>query len=124
MSCLHHDTQTRLAAIGVYGVVSYTVAQRTRDIGIRLALGARPRDVVVMVLKTGLLMSVVGMALGLGGAAALSRVLGSLLLGVSPLDTATYASVAALLLLVASLSAYLPGRGAARVDPLLALREE
>lgn len=113
-----------LAAIGVYGVMAYTVAQRTREIGLRLALGARPRDVVAMMLNQGFRMTAAGLAAGLAGAAALSRLLGSLLFGVSTLDAVTFAACAALLVLVAGVAAYLPSRGAARVDPLVALREE
>ena len=113
-----------LAAIGVYGVMAYTVAQRRREIGLRLALGAQPRDVVAMMLKKGLLMTVTGMAVGLLGAAGLSRLLTNLLFGVTARDGPTFAAVAALLLFVAGLAAYLPSRGAARVDPLVALRED
>jgi ABC-type antimicrobial peptide transport system permease subunit len=113
-----------LAAIGLYGVISYTVAQRTREIGVRLALGAAPRDVVSMVVKKGLMLSMCGMAIGFAAAAALARVIGSLLFEVSPFDVPTFAGVAIVLLAVATLSAYVPGRGAARVDPLVALREE
>jgi putative ABC transport system permease protein len=113
-----------LAAIGIYGVISYTVTQRTREIGVRLALGAAPRDVVSMVVKKGLVLSMCGMAVGFAGSVALTRVIGSLLFEVSPLDVPTFAGVAVLLIAVSVLSAYLPGRGAAHVDPLVALREE
>jgi len=113
-----------LAAIGVYGVMAHMVAQRNREIGVRLALGARPRDVVAMVLGNGVRLTLLGMVVGLAGAQALSRALTGLLFGVSALDPATYAGVAAVLLFVAGLSAYLASRGAARVDPLAALREE
>jgi putative ABC transport system permease protein len=113
-----------LAAIGIYGVMSYTVAQRAREIGVRLALGAAPRDVVSMVVKKGLVLSICGMIAGFAGAAALTRVLGSLLFKVSPFDVPTFAVVAIVLTIVATLSAYLPARGAARVDPLVALRDE
>jgi putative ABC transport system permease protein len=113
-----------LAAIGIYGVTAYTVAQRTREIGVRLALGARPRDVVSMVMKRGLLLTMAGMAMGLGAAMGLTRVLARLLFGVSPFDMATFAGVATLLTLIAALATYLPGRSAARVDPLVALRDE
>jgi putative ABC transport system permease protein len=113
-----------LAAIGVYGVMAHGVAQRHREIGVRLALGARPQDVVSLVLRSGLALTVGGTVVGLAGAMALSRALAGLLFGVSALDPATYAGVAALLLLVAGVSAYLPSRGAARVDPLVTLRDE
>jgi putative ABC transport system permease protein len=113
-----------LAAIGVYGVMAYTVAQRTREIGLRLALGAQPRNVIAMTMRKSLLMTLTGLAAGIAGAVGLSRLLTSLLFGVSPLDGPTYAVVGAGLLLVAGLAAYLPSRGAARIDPLVALREE
>jgi putative ABC transport system permease protein len=113
-----------LAAIGVYGVMAHMVAQRNREIGVRLALGARPRDVVAMVLRSGVRLTLAGMAVGLAGALALSRALAGLLFGVSALDPATYLSVAAVLLFVAGPSAYVASRGAAKVDPLGALREE
>lgn len=113
-----------LAAIGVYGVMAYAVAQRTREIGLRLALGARPRDVVGMVLRQGLWITITGLAVGVAGAVGLSRVMANLLFGISPLDGITFAAVTVLLLLTAGLSAYLPSRGAARVDPMTALRNE
>jgi putative ABC transport system permease protein len=113
-----------LAAIGIYGVMAYSAAQRQREIGVRLALGARPADVVMMLFKRGLLLSLAGMAAGFVGAIALARVLKSLLFGVSPLDPATFATVAVVLTITAALAAYLPGRSAASVDPLRALREE
>ena len=113
-----------LAAIGVYGVMAHMVARRRREIGVRLALGARPRDVVGLVLRNGVRLTVLGMALGLAGALALSRALAGLLFGVSALDPQTYTGVAAVLLFVGGLSAYLASRAAAKVDPLTALREE
>jgi putative ABC transport system permease protein len=113
-----------LAAIGVYGVMAHRVAQRNREIGVRLALGARPRDVVAMVLRNGMGLTFAGMGIGLVGSVALSRALASLLFGVSPLDPPTYAAVAVVLAGVAGLSAYVPSRGAARVDPLVTLRDE
>lgn len=113
-----------LAAIGVYGVMGHMVAQRNREIGVRLALGARPRDVVAMILRNGLWLTVAGTAAGIAGAAALARLLAGLLFGVSPLDPATYAGVVMVLMFVAGVSAYLPSRGAARVDPLVTLRED
>jgi putative ABC transport system permease protein len=113
-----------LAAIGVYGVMAHSVAQRNREIGVRLALGARPWDVVTLVLRNGLALTLAGTMLGLAGAIGLSRVLAGLLFGVAPLDPATYAGVAVILVLVAGVSAYVPSRGAARVDPLVTLRDE
>ena len=113
-----------LAAIGIYGVIAHGVAQRNREIGVRLALGARPQDVVALVLRNGMALIVAGTSLGLLGAVALSRTLASLLFAVSPFDPATYGSVAGVLGLVAGVSAYIPSRGAAKVDPLVALRDE
>jgi putative ABC transport system permease protein len=113
-----------LAAIGVYGVLAYIVVQRTREIGVRLALGATPRDVVSMVLQKGLIVSAAGAGLGFAGALALRRVLASLLFGVSPFDAVTFIGVAAVLTIIAGVSSYVPGRRAARVDPLVALRDE
>jgi putative ABC transport system permease protein len=113
-----------LAAIGVYGVMSHMVTERSREIGVRLALGARSEDIVRMVLRNGIRLAVPGVAVGLAGAVALSGVLASFLFGVSSLDPTIYLSVAALLSLVAMLAAYLPGRSAARLDPLAVLREE
>ncbi|PYP99090.1 MAG: hypothetical protein DMF82_25895 [Acidobacteria bacterium] len=104
--------------------MAHRVAQRNHEIGVRLALGARPADVVALVLASGLRLALAGTAAGLAGAAALSRTLASLLFGVSPLDPATYAGVAAVLMLVAGISAYVPSRGAGRVDPLVTLRDE
>jgi putative ABC transport system permease protein len=113
-----------LAAIGVYGVMAHMVAQRRREIGVRLALGARPRDVVAMVMRNGVRLTFLGMTVGLAGAVALSRALTGLLFGVKAVHPPTYTGVAAVLLLVAGLSAYLASRAAAQVDPLAALREE
>jgi predicted permease len=113
-----------LAAIGVYGLMGHLVLQRSREIGVRLALGARSEDVVGMLLKSGLRLTLPGVAAGLLGAVALSGLLASVLFGVSPLDTATYAGVAVLLVCVAMLATYLPSRSAARLDPLLTLRDE
>jgi putative ABC transport system permease protein len=113
-----------LAAVGVYGVMAHRVVQRNHEIGVRLALGARPADVVALVLGSGLRLALAGTALGLAGAAALSRTLASLLFGVSPLDSATYVVVAGALMLVAGIAAYVPSRGAGKVDPLVTLRDE
>lgn len=113
-----------LAAIGVYGVMGHMVMQRSREIGVRLALGARPEDVVGMVLRSGLRVTLPGVAAGLAGAVALSGILASFLYGVSSRDLATYVGVAALLVLVAMLATYLPSRSAARLDPLVVLRDE
>jgi putative ABC transport system permease protein len=113
-----------LATIGVYGVVSYSVTQRTQEIGIRMALGARRGDVTRMVLREGLLVAGAGIAAGLVGAVAFGRVLRGLLFEVSPIDPATLAAVAALLLAVSLVGTWLPARRAAQVDPMVALRYE
>ena len=113
-----------LAAIGVYGVMGYMVAQRRREIGVRLALGAKPRDVVNMILGNGLRLTLAGVVAGMAGAVALSRVLAGFVYGVSPLDPATYTAAIGLLAAVAALSAYRPSRKAAAMDPLVVLRDE
>jgi predicted permease len=113
-----------LAAVGIYGVISYAVTLRTRELGIRVALGASSEQVVRMVLGQGLALTIVGVAVGLGAAFLLTRVIASLLFGVGALDPLTYGAVAAVLLGVAALASYVPARRAARVDPLLAMRAE
>ncbi len=113
-----------LAAIGIFGLVSYTVSQRTGEIGVRMALGARPADVLRLILSQGAALAGVGIAAGGGGAAWLSRYLQSQLYGVSRLDPAVYGAVAVLLAAVALAACLLPARRALRVDPLQALRQE
>jgi putative ABC transport system permease protein len=113
-----------LAAVGLYGVMSYGVAQRTSEIGIRMALGAHPRDVLRLVIGHGMVLTACGLVLGLAGAYWLTRVIETLLFGVSANDAATFAGVAALLAVVAFLATWIPARRAARVDPLVALRYE
>jgi predicted permease len=112
-----------LAALGIYGVTAYTVTRRAREIGTRMALGARPRDVVLMIARTGSRTIAVGALAGLTGAMALSKVLANLLFGVSALDATTFAAVLIVLGLVAGLSLYLPSRRAASVDPVIVLRQ-
>jgi putative ABC transport system permease protein len=113
-----------LAAIGVYGLISYSVSQRTREIGIRVPLGARPTQVVTPILREAMMLTVIGAALGLAGALIATRVLAAFLSGVEPTDPWTFAAVSALLLLVALLACYIPSRRALKVDPLTALRAE
>jgi putative ABC transport system permease protein len=113
-----------LAAIGIYGVMVNTVVRRTREIGLRLALGAAPRDAVTMIVSKGMLLAGVGITAGFLAAAALMRFIRGLLFGVSPFDAPTFAAVVALLAAIAAVSAWLPARAAARVDPVVALREE
>jgi putative ABC transport system permease protein len=113
-----------LAAIGIYGVIAYSVAQRTHEIGIRMALGAGGSNVVALVLKEGLLLAGIGVALGLGGAALLTRLMSSLLVGIAPRDPVAFGAAAAILLAVAALACYVPARRAVRVNPITALRSE
>lgn len=113
-----------LAVGGVFSVISHLVMQRTREFGVRMALGALPGDIARLVLRYGMLLALAGVALGLGGAAASTHLMGSLLYGVTPLDPLTFGGVAVLLTLSALLAGYLPARRASRVDPLQALREE
>ena len=113
-----------LAAVGLYGVISYAVAQRTREIGIRVALGARPSSVQRAVVLEGVRMTAAGLVVGVAGALALSKLLASLLFGVTPRDPATYAAVAALLTVVTLVACWIPARRAAGIDPLAAIRAE
>ncbi|RPJ60639.1 MAG: ABC transporter permease [Acidobacteria bacterium] len=113
-----------LAAVGIYGVISFSVTRRTREIGVRMTLGARARDVVAMVVGQALLLALVGVAIGLAAAFVVTRLMGSLLFGVSATDPAILAGVSVLLVVVAALASYLPARRAAAVDPLEALRYE
>jgi putative ABC transport system permease protein len=113
-----------LAALGIYGVISYSVAQRTNEIGIRMALGAQSFDVVRLVGVTGIRLAVAGILIGALGAFALTRTLSPLLFGVSSVDAATFAAMAAMLFAVTLLACYIPARRASRVDPLIALRYE
>jgi putative ABC transport system permease protein len=113
-----------LAAVGIFGVMSYTVSQRTREIGIRMALGAHGRSVVSMIVRQAMLLAIAGLALGLVAALALSRTMATLLFNLSPTDPLTFSTVGAILAAVAFLASYLPARRAAGVDPIVALRTD
>jgi ABC-type antimicrobial peptide transport system permease subunit len=113
-----------LAAIGIYGVIAYSVGQRTREFGIRISLGARRLDVLRLVVRQGLLLAAAGIAVGLAGAFALTRLLSSLLYGVNATDPLTFAAVTGLLAAVAVAASFLPAWRATRVDPVIALRCE
>jgi putative ABC transport system permease protein len=113
-----------LAAIGLYGVVAYSVAARTREIGIRLALGAKREDVFKLVIGDGLLLSLAGLLIGIPSALAATRVLSSFLYNTQPGDPLTFAAVSLVLMVVALIAAYVPARRAMKVDPMVALRYE
>ena len=113
-----------LACLGLYGIAAYSVAARTREIGIRMALGARPDDVHRMVIRQGMRLALTGVVVGLAGAFVVSRVLASLLFGIGGADSLIYAGVSLLLVLVALAACYIPARRAARDDPMVALRHE
>ena len=113
-----------LAAVGVYGVLSYSVAQRTQEIGVRMAIGAQRAQILRLVLRGGMGWAVTGIAIGLFGAFALSRVLGTLLFEVGPRDPITYSVAGVMLALVAMLACYIPAARATRIDPIIALRTE
>lgn len=113
-----------LSVVGIYGVLSYAVSQSTHDLGIRMALGARSADVLGMVIRQGMKLTLLGVAIGLGAAFALTRVMRDLLFGVQPTDAITFAAIALMLIIIALLACYIPARRAARVDPMVALRHE
>src|SRR5207302_9125193 len=113
-----------LAAVGIYGLLAYSVTQRTREIGVRIALGAEPRTITHMVVASGARMVVIGAAAGLAAALALSGLMKSLLFGIGPRDPLTFIAAPAIFLAVALVAAYVPARRAARVSPMEALRAE
>jgi putative ABC transport system permease protein len=113
-----------LAAVGIYGVMSYSVAQQTREIGIRIALGAKRSDVLTMTVLQGLKLVGTGLICGLAVAFILTRVMASLLFGISATDPVTFVSIAVVLLAVALVASYLPALRATRIDPMLALRAQ
>jgi predicted permease len=124
MLVLFSSLSLALAAIGVYGVMSYLVSQGTREIGIRMALGATRRGIMGLVVRQGMTLAITGVAIGLVGALLLTRLLSSLLFGVSVTDPLTFAAISLLLVLVALLASYVPARRTARIDPMIALRSE
>jgi putative ABC transport system permease protein len=115
---------TGLGAVGIYGVLAYAVSQRTREIGVRMALGAQRGQVLTLVLRRGLVLAAAGLAVGVAGAVGLTRYMSGMLFDLTPLDPATYAAVTGVFALVAFVASYVPARRATRLDPMTALRTE
>ena len=115
---------TLLSAVGIFGVMNYSVALRTREIGLRLAVGAQPRQVLLLILRQGFVLTIAGVLFGLLAAFALTRLLSGLLFGVGTVDIVTFTTISLLLVVVSLLACYLPARRAMRIDPLRALRYE
>jgi putative ABC transport system permease protein len=113
-----------LAIVGIYGVMSYSVTQRTHEIGIRMAIGARPLDVFKMILGQGMKLALIGVGLGLVGAFIVTRFMATMLFGIEPTDATTFGAITAILIAVALLACYLPGRRATKVEPTISLRYE
>jgi putative ABC transport system permease protein len=113
-----------LAVVGIYSVMSYSVSRRTNEIGIRVALGASRGDVLLLVVRQAMLLALIGSAIGIAGALALSRLMANQLYGVRPTDPVTFITVAALLMFVSLAASYFPARRAMRVEPMAALRYE
>ena len=113
-----------LAAIGIYGVISYSVARRSHEIGIRMALGAHPSDIITLILRQGLLLLGMGVAIGVGGALVLTRFLSSFLYGIRPADPVTFVGVVIILTGIGLLASYIPARRAVMVDPVSTLRSD
>ncbi len=113
-----------LAAVGLYGVVSYSVSQRTQEIGLRMAIGADRRDVLRLIVGGGMKLAVIGVVIGVAGALALSKVIATMLFELTPMDLVSYSGTVTVLLAVAMVACYVPARRAMRVDPIIALRAE
>ena len=113
-----------LGSVGIYGIVSYAVTQRTHEIGVRMALGAQTRDILQLILKHGIVLVISGVAIGVAGALVLTRFLATLLFGITPTDTLTFVIVSVFFFLIAMLASLVPARRATKVDPLIALRYE